>query len=101
MGSGETYFRFDPVSMDKNGHSLADFSHAIVAAVSVNDEKEPLHHVLKGTLDMPPYGEEREALEQDEGMEISGENRGEQAGLTDNTYADESRSASTAAGRAA
>ena len=100
MGSGETYFRFDPVSMDENGHSLADFSHAIVAAVSVNDEKEPLHPVLKGTLDMPPYGEEREALEQDEGMEISGENRGEQAGLTDNTYADESRNASTAAGRA-
>lgn len=66
MGSGETYFRFDPADMDKNGHGLSDFSHAIVAAVSVNDEREPLHPVLKGELDMPPYREEPSHREEEE-----------------------------------
>lgn len=75
-GSGETYFRFDPADMDKNGHGLSDFSHAIVAAVSVNDEREPLHPVLKGELDMPPYREEpssREKLSSREEEEVTGE----------------------------
>lgn len=89
MGSGETYFRFDPVNMDKNGHSLADFSHAIVAAVSVSDEKEPLHPVLKGTLDMPPYGEEKDEqkIESESG---SGHDETEQTAAqeTDNTDAE-------------
>lgn len=76
MGSGETYFRFNPADMDKNGHGLSDFSHAIVAAVSVNDEREPLHPVLKGELDMPPYREEpssREKLSSREEEEATGE----------------------------
>ena len=60
MGNGETYFRFDPNNIDKNGHTLSEFTHAIVAAVSVKDEKEPLHPVLKGTFEMPfsEYGKE-------------------------------------------
>lgn len=55
MGSGETYFRFDPSAMDKSGHQLADYSYAIVAAVSTKDETEPLHPVLKGVFDVPFY----------------------------------------------
>lgn len=54
-GSGETYFRFDPKRMDKNGHEFADYSHAIVAAVSSNDDNEPLHPVLRGTLDIASH----------------------------------------------
>lgn len=47
-GNGETYFRFHPTDVDGNGSEYADFSTAIVAAVSSIDEKEPLHPVLKG-----------------------------------------------------
>lgn len=54
-GSGETYFKFDPKNMDKSGHELAEFSHAIVAAVSMNNENEPLHPVMKGILEIPFY----------------------------------------------
>lgn len=57
VGNGETYFRFEPVDMDKKGHHLSEFSHAIVAAVSTENEKEPLHPVLKGVLDIPFYSE--------------------------------------------
>lgn len=49
-GNGETYFRFDPLNMDGEGNSYADFNMAIVAAVSGTSEKEPLHPVLKGMM---------------------------------------------------
>ena len=62
MGSGETYFRFDPSAMDANGHELFDFSHAIVAAASETDDREPLHPVLKGTLEFPEHVETGEAV---------------------------------------
>ncbi|WP_206460310.1 hypothetical protein [Anaerovorax sp. IOR16] len=47
-GTGETYFRFHPRDVDGKGNEYADFSTAIVAAVSSFDEKEPLHPILKG-----------------------------------------------------
>lgn len=70
MGNGETYFRFDPNNIDKNGHNLSEFTHAIVAAVSVKDEKEPLHPVLKGNFEVPFSECSKE--EKIEAAEISG-----------------------------
>ena len=49
-GNGETYFRFDPLDMDGKGNCFDDFTIAIVAAVSGNNDKEPLHPVLKGIM---------------------------------------------------
>lgn len=49
-GEGENYFRFSPTDIDGKGNSLDDFSVAIVAAVSMRNDKEPLHPVLKGIL---------------------------------------------------
>lgn len=70
MGSGETYFRFDPSAMNANGQELSEFSHAIVAAVSESDEREPLHPVLKGVLDFPG----REANEKSANVSAASEN---------------------------
>jgi len=50
FGTGENYFRFDPNNVDGRGGTLSDYSVAIVAAVSMRDNKEPLHPVLKGKL---------------------------------------------------
>ena len=50
-GEGENYFRFSPTDIDGKGNSLDDFSVAIVAAVSMRNDKEPLHPVLKGIFD--------------------------------------------------
>ena len=58
-GDGENYFRFSPADIDVKGNNLEDFSVAIVAAVSMRNDKEPLHPVLKGVLDntiAPPNG---------------------------------------------
>lgn len=50
FGTGENYFRFDPTNVDGKGGKISDYSVAIVAAVSMRDNKEPLHPVLKGKL---------------------------------------------------
>ncbi|QIB68118.1 hypothetical protein Ami103574_01795 [Aminipila butyrica] len=50
FGTGENYFRFEPGNVDGRGGQLSDYSVAIVAAVSMRDNKEPLHPVLKGKL---------------------------------------------------
>ncbi|MBE6031461.1 MAG: hypothetical protein E7225_07745 [Clostridiales bacterium] len=50
IGNGETYFRFVPADLDGAGHELADFSYAVVAAVSTKNDEEPLRPVLKGEL---------------------------------------------------
>lgn len=50
FGTGENYFRFDPNNIDGKGNKLSDYSVAIVAAVSMRDNKEALHPVLKGKL---------------------------------------------------
>ncbi len=50
FGTGENYFRFDPGNVDGRGGQLGDYSVAIVAAVSMRENKEPLHPVLKGKL---------------------------------------------------
>jgi len=60
FGSGETYFRFDPNDLEGKGYAISDFFYAIVAAVSVKNEKESLHPVLKGTLEMPRHRGEYE-----------------------------------------
>ena len=57
-GSGETYFRFDPRNLDGKGSRIGDFYYAIVAAVSMRNEKEPLHPVLKGNLEIAEDTEE-------------------------------------------
>ena len=66
IGGGETYFRFDPSHMDRNGHELYEFSHAIVAAVSNTDENEPLHPVMKGNLDFPIFDKDEKREDYDE-----------------------------------
>lgn len=47
-GSGEAYFRFNPLDVDGKGNDYASFSAAVVASVSMRDDGEPLHPVLKG-----------------------------------------------------
>ncbi len=59
-GNGETYFRFNPLDMDGKGNRYADFSVAIVAAVSGSNDKEPLHPVLKGEMNKSDAAAERE-----------------------------------------
>ncbi|MEG1584314.1 MAG: hypothetical protein RR131_03670 [Anaerovorax sp.] len=49
-GNSETYFRFLPLNVDGNGSEYDDFHAAIVAAVSATDQQEPLHPVLKASL---------------------------------------------------
>lgn len=51
FGVGENYFRFDPKNIEGKGASISDYSVAIVAAVSMKNDKEPLHPVLKGKLE--------------------------------------------------
>lgn len=53
-GEGENYFRFSPNDIDGKGNNLDDYTVAIVAAVSMRNDKEPLHPVLKGVLDNAP-----------------------------------------------
>ncbi|MFV0516194.1 MAG: hypothetical protein ACK5MV_02205 [Aminipila sp.] len=50
FGTGENYFRFDPNNVDGKGGRLSEYSVAIVAAVSMRDNKEPLHPVLQGRI---------------------------------------------------
>lgn len=50
FGTGENYFRFDPNDLDGRGNKLSDYSVAIIAAVSMRDNKEALHPALKGKL---------------------------------------------------
>lgn len=47
-GNGEAYFRFNPLDVDGNGNGYEHFTTAIVAAVAMRSEVEPLHPVLKG-----------------------------------------------------
>jgi hypothetical protein len=49
-GNGETYFRFDPLNVDGQGSCYADFTVAVVAAVSGMNDKEALRPVLKGIM---------------------------------------------------
>lgn len=63
VGSGESYFRFNPLDMDGKGNDISKYTHAIVAAVSTKNEDEPLHPILKGTVSVK--GEKR-ALEKTE-----------------------------------
>ncbi|MDD2217396.1 MAG: hypothetical protein PHW03_06370 [Eubacteriales bacterium] len=58
LGSGESYFRFNPLDMDGKGNDISKYTHAIVAAVSTKNEDEPLHPILKGTISIK--GEETE-----------------------------------------
>lgn len=50
-GRGETYLRLNPIDVDGNGNSLEDFTIAVVAAVSMTDNREPLHPILRGDLE--------------------------------------------------
>lgn len=58
LGSGESYFRFNPLDMDGKGNDISKYTHAIVAAVSTKNEDEPLHPILKGAISI--MGEETE-----------------------------------------
>ncbi len=49
-GKGEGSFRINPEDIDGNGTSLADFSTAIIAAMSSFNSREALHPVLKGSF---------------------------------------------------
>lgn len=53
-GNGEAYFRFNPVDVDGRGNSYEYFSTAIVASVSMRDDQEPLHPILKGNTGNEP-----------------------------------------------
>lgn len=49
-GNGRGYFRFNPGNADGAGNELKNYSLAVVAAVSLDDGREPLHPVLKGSF---------------------------------------------------
>ena len=53
-GSGEGSFRINTGNLNGRGMSLADYSTAIVAAMSTLNSREALHPVLKGDLDLCP-----------------------------------------------
>lgn len=53
-GNGEGYFRFDPNDVDGRGNDYMCFSTAVVAAVSMKNDREPLHPVLKGNTGNEP-----------------------------------------------
>jgi hypothetical protein len=50
-GKGESYLRFDPVNIDGRGNAFQIYRVALVVALSKTDPKEPLHPVLRGTLE--------------------------------------------------
>lgn len=54
-GVGESYLSFDPVNIDGKGNRFDDYNVAVLVAVSINNTKEPLHPILRGTL---PFEEE-------------------------------------------
>lgn len=59
-GCADTYFRINPANIDGRGNGLDAFSMVIVAAVSTADDKESLHPILKGDLELGfEMGEER------------------------------------------
>ena len=51
-GRGETYLKLNPADMDGNGNSLECFTIAIIVAVSTTDNREPLHPILRGSLEV-------------------------------------------------
>ena len=50
QGNGETYLRFNPLDIDGKGNGLSAYNAAIIVAVSLKNEKESLHPVLKGEI---------------------------------------------------
>ncbi len=50
-GEGRGYFRFTPENADGAGNELRDYSIAVVAAVSLDDGREPLRPVARGSFD--------------------------------------------------
>ncbi len=50
-GNGKGYFRFDPENADGTGNELKDYSIAVIAAVSLDDCREPLRPVAKGSFE--------------------------------------------------
>lgn len=65
-GTAESYFRFNPMNIDGKGNSIREYSDAIVAAVSMKDNKEPLHPVLRGSLYGRTSGSEKTEKECEE-----------------------------------
>ena len=49
-GTGESYLRFNPLDIDGKGNQLSAYNAAIIVAVSLVNEKESLHPVLKGEI---------------------------------------------------
>lgn len=87
IGSGESYFRFNPLDMDGKGNNISQFSHAIVAAVSTKREDEPLHPILKGNIaikgeeaEVAAFDAEREEREEPDVQVSEAPERKEQTG---------------------
>ena len=75
QGSGETYFRFQPVDIDGKGNPYHYYTTAIIAAASTRNDKEPLHPVLKGVTfsEGEPFQTELTPIEQKEENEQKNE----------------------------
>lgn len=69
QGNGESYFRFLPLDIDGKGNSYHNFTTAIIAAASTQDEREPLHPVLKGVTFSEGEPFQSELFQVDEEME--------------------------------
>lgn len=78
QGNGETYFRFLPLDVDGKGNSYHNFTTAIVAAASTNDDRESLHPVLKGVTESEVEPFQSELFQVDEEPE-----KGQSPGIED------------------
>ena len=77
-GNGETYLRFNPIDIDGKGNKLSVYNTAIIVAVSLNNEKESLHPVLKGEIitgDAEKETTEEKGFAQEENFEKGEEGR--------------------------
>ncbi len=69
QGNGESYFRFLPLDVDGKGNSYHNYTTAIIAAASTQDDREPLHPVLKGVTFSEGEPFQSELFQVDEEME--------------------------------
>lgn len=72
-GTGEAYFRFNPLDVDGKGNGYQRFTTAIVASVSMRSDREPLHPILKGETGNDPGEIQTRAASLDGGREGAGE----------------------------
>jgi len=78
QGSGETYLRFNPLDIDGKGNPISAYNAAIIVAVSLKNEKESLHPILKGEI----ITQDPETDVTEEALEVETENFAQEESFT-------------------